>query len=60
MGCREEEQSYLLVSRAEAAKEAADWRGGLNLSSVARAENRAYGWLVSPDTTTTHTHSTPS
>ena len=36
--------AYLFKSRADAAAEAADWRGGLDLAALAGAEDRAYGW----------------
>lgn len=35
---------YLFVSRADAAAEAADWRGGIDLQTLAAAEDRAFGW----------------
>lgn len=35
---------YLFKSRAEAAAEVADWRGGLDLAVLAGAEDRAFGW----------------
>ena len=35
---------YLFLSRAEAALERADWRGGLDLEALAASEDRAFGW----------------
>lgn len=35
---------YLFKSRTEAAAEAFDWRGGLDLAVLAAAEDRAFGW----------------
>lgn len=35
---------YLFLSRAEAAFERADWRGGLDLEALAASEDRAFGW----------------
>jgi len=36
--------AYLFKSRADAAAEAADWQGGLDMAALAGAENRAFGW----------------
>ncbi|MFM9023898.1 MAG: FAD-dependent oxidoreductase [Planctomycetaceae bacterium] len=36
--------AYLFKSRADAAAEAADWQGGLDLAALAGAEDRAFGW----------------
>jgi hypothetical protein len=35
---------YLFLSRDQAAEEAADWRGGINLEALRGAEDRAFGW----------------
>ena len=35
---------YLFKSKAEAAQETSDWQGGVDLSVLAGAEQRAYGW----------------
>ncbi|MBM4012455.1 MAG: FAD-dependent oxidoreductase [Planctomycetes bacterium] len=35
---------YLFLSRDQAAAEAADWRGGINLEALRGAEDRAFGW----------------
>lgn len=37
-------EGYLFKNRAETAAEVADWKGGLNLKSVADAEMHAIGW----------------
>ena len=36
--------AYLFKSRADAAAEAEDWRGGLNMDALAAAEDRAFAW----------------
>jgi hypothetical protein len=35
---------YLFKSRADTAAETADWQGGIDLDSLAAAEDRAFGW----------------
>lgn len=35
---------YLLVDKATAAAQRADWRGGVDLDTIAAAERHAYGW----------------
>ncbi len=35
---------YLFKSQADTAREASDWRGGVDLETLAGAEQRAYGW----------------
>ncbi|MCH9680019.1 MAG: FAD-dependent oxidoreductase, partial [Deltaproteobacteria bacterium] len=35
---------YMLVSKDAAADQRADWRGGIDLSTLAAAEHHAYGW----------------
>lgn len=37
--------SYLFKSKADTLKEVADWSGGVDLKSLADAEQHAYGWL---------------
>jgi len=36
--------AYLFTSRADAAAERADWRGGIDLAAIRGAEDRAFGW----------------
>ena len=36
--------AYLFTSRADAAAERADWRGGIDLAAMGGAEDRAFGW----------------
>ena len=36
--------AYLFPSRADAAAERADWRGGIDLAAMRGAEDRAFGW----------------
>jgi len=35
---------YLFLPREQAAEEASDWRGGINLEALRGAEDRAFGW----------------
>lgn len=43
-GGNDHPHGYLLVSKAEAAGQAADWRGGIDLRTLADAEDRAFAW----------------
>jgi hypothetical protein len=36
--------AYLFVSKADAAAQRADWRGGVDFAAMAGAERHAYGW----------------